>query len=471
MFQLIDRRLNAKHKSIVNRDRFLRRYREQIKDAVARSVKKRGVTDIDHGEQISIPRRHIREPLFGHGPGGVTETVHPGNEEYLAGDEIDRPQGGGGGGGSGQASDEGEGEDDFSFTLSRDEYLNTIFDDLELPNLVKEHLIQPRETRNVRAGYATDGMPTNLHIVRSLKGAIGRRIAIGGPLQARLAELEEALGKLLAEAATDDAAMEDASAALGTDAGDGAAPGAARGAAADAAADAATGTARADAATLRRAAIARLDEQIHALRARILGIPFIDPFDLRYVNRVKQPKPSNRAVMFCLMDVSGSMDEGRKDIAKRFFILLYLFLMRTYETIEVVFIRHHTQASEVDEKDFFDSRETGGTIVSSALKLMLQVIEERYPPEEWNIYGAQASDGDNWHDDSPACRRLLDEAIMPLVQYYAYIEITEGEPQNLWEEYELLKEKHPFFAMQRIATRADIYPVFRELFKARTGLG
>ena len=112
--------------------------------------------------------------------------------------------------------------------------------------------------------------------------------------------------------------------------------------------------------------------------------------------------------MFCLMDVSGSMDEERKDIAKRFFILLYLFLTRNYERIEVVFIRHHTIAKEVDEDEFFHSRESGGTVVSSALKLMQEIIRERYPLTEWNIYAAQASDGDNWDDDSSSaitCRR------------------------------------------------------------------
>jgi len=420
MFQLIDRRLNSKHKSVVNRDRFLRRYRDQIKDAVARSVKRRGVTDLDHGEQVSIPKRHIREPAFAHGRGGVGEGVHPGNEQYITGDELDRPPPGQAGGG-GNASNDGEGEDDFTFTLSRDEYLNFIFDDLALPNMIKEHLIQPRETKTVRVGFASDGMPANLHVVRSIKGAIGRRIALSAPLTKRLHELEAELALLRADPQD------------------------------------------------RREEIAELEEHIHALRGRILGIPYLDPFDLRYVNRVKQPKPANRAVMFCLMDVSGSMDESRKDIAKRFFILLYLFLTRSYDTIEVVFIRHHTQATEVDEQDFFDSRETGGTIVSSALKLMLEVIADRYPVEDWNIYGAQASDGDNWHDDSPNCRQLLAEKLLPLVQYYAYIEITEGEPQNLWEEYETLMDEHRNFAIQRIATREDIYPVFRELFKTQTG--
>ena len=108
-------------------------------------------------------------------------------------------------------------------------------------------------------------------------------------------------------------------------------------------------------------------------------------------------------------------------------MLLYLFLTRTYERIDVVFIRHHTVAKEVDEEDFFSSRETGGTVVSSALDLMREIILDRYPTANWNIYAAQASDGDNWEDDSPRCRDLLIHGILPLVQYFAYVEIESEE--------------------------------------------
>ena len=201
------------------------------------------------------------------------------------------------------------------------------------------------------------------------------------------------------------------------------------------------------------------------LRARIDAIPFIDTFDLRYRNRIKQPIPSTQAVMFCIMDVSGSMNEHRKDIAKRFFILLYLFLTRHYERIQLVFIRHHTIAMEVNEDDFFYARETGGTVVSSALELMYDIIKERYPTSNWNIYAAQASDGDNWDDDSPLCRELIMSKIMPCLQYYAYVEIEAKQPQNLWREYEKVNEAFDNFAMQRIHDLPDIYPVFRQLFK------
>jgi len=211
-----------------------------------------------------------------------------------------------------------------------------------------------------------------------------------------------------------------------------------------------------------------LVEEIEHLRARARAVPFIDTFDLRYANRVLQPKPTTQAVMFCVMDVSGSMDRARKDLAKRFFTLLYLFLKRNYEKIEVVFIRHHTVAKEVDEQEFFYSRETGGTVVSSALVMMADIIAERYPTSSWNIYAAQASDGDNWHHDSPACKEILVQRVLPHVRYYSYIEITPDRHQSLWEVYEELKANYPHFAMRQIDGPADIYPVFRDLFKRRT---
>jgi len=180
---------------------------------------------------------------------------------------------------------------------------------------------------------------------------------------------------------------------------------------------------------------------------------------------VRLPVPTAKAVMFCLMDVSGSMDEARKDLSKRFFILLYLFLTRHYEKIDIVFIRHHTQAQEVDEENFFRARETGGTVVSSALVLMDEIIKARYSPTDWNIYAAQASDGDNWHHDSGRCRELLTESILPKCRYFAYVQVADEE-QNLWEEYARLQEVQKHFAMRKVTQPSQIYPVFRDLFKA-----
>lgn len=417
--QIIDRRLAGKNKSIGNRERFLRRHHEQVREAVRRAVDNRGIRDMERGEDIHIPKKDINEPVFGHGQGGTREMVHPGNREYVTGDQIERPKGGGGqGSGKGQASDSGEGEDDFVFHLTKEEFMQIFFDDLALPRMTQTQLAETPEWKSHRAGFVSDGTPSNLSVVRSMRGAIGRRLAIGAISRGELRELEDDLEEVMARPASAE----------------------------------------------REAERKLLEERIQALRGRLDRIPFLDPIDLRFRNRVKVPVPTTKAVMFCLMDVSGSMDEARKELSKRFFILLYLFLTRHYDKIELVFIRHHTQAQEVDEENFFHARETGGTVVSSALVLMDEIIKSRYSPTEWNIYGAQASDGDNWHHDSGRCRELLTESLLPVCRYFAYVQVAEEE-QNLWEEYTRLQEGHGHFAMRKVTQASQIYPVFRELFK------
>lgn len=418
MSQLVDRRLSGKNRSAVNRQRFLRRFKAQIRKAAAEVVSGRKVADLERGEKISIPSKDLSEPSFHHGPGGRRNIVLPGNREFVTGDKVDRPDGGSGGQGEGGSPD-GEGMDDFVFELSREEFMDYFFQDLALPDLVKKQLAAVPEVKKARAGFVSQGNPSSLHVVRSMKQAIGRRMAMAAGPRDALREAEEALEALVAR-------------------GLGASP---------------------EAEALR--------EEIEALKSRIAAVPFIDTWDLRYANRVDQPTPSSQAVMFCLLDVSGSMDQDRKNIAKRFFMLLHLFLTKSYERIDVVFIRHHTVAKEVEEEEFFSSRESGGTVASSALELMRDIILERYPSANWNIYAAQASDGDNWEDDSPRCRDLLIQSILPLTQYFAYVEIEAKEPQSLWHEYERVKAASPRFAMQRILTLEDIYPVFRELFRKK----
>ena len=417
MAQFIDRRLNGKNKSAVNRQRFLRRYKNQIKKAVADSISQRSVTDTESGENVSIPARDITEPIFHQGQGGDRDRILPGNDQFSPGDKIPRPQGQGQGQGNGEASDSGEGQDDFTFSISMDEYLNLLFDDLELPNLKQTELQSITDYETVRSGYKAEGIPSNIDIVKSLRGAQARRIALTAGKKRQLKELEEKLKECLSATKPD------------------------------------------------QSAVKSLQTQIDELKARIKKVPFIDTFDLRYRNYDKRPIPNNNAVMFCLMDVSGSMDQATKDIAKRFYILLYQFLTRSYDNIEVVFIRHHTQAKEVDEQEFFYSQETGGTIVSSALQLMDEIVQHRYPASQWNIYAAQASDGDNWADDSPKCHQILTERILQYSRYYAYIEITTRSHQSLWHEYQKLSESFPNFAMKNIKQASDIYPIFREFFQ------
>lgn len=424
MTYFIDRRPNAKHKSAVNRQRFLERYRKHIKRSVEEAVNRRSITDMERGEKISIPAKDISEPVFQYGPGGARHIVSPGNKEYIAGDKISRPKGKGDGNGSGEggASNQGEGVDEFAFTLSREEFLEFVFDGLELPHLQRKPLKSLEEVKMVRAGLSRDGVPSRISITRSMREAYARRIAMRAPIKRALKDAVEAL-----------------------DAEE-----------------------RKDSVLRNPTRITELKAEIERLEKRIAGVPFIDTYDLRYHQLSAQPQPSNQAVMFCVMDVSGSMTQNHKDIAKRFFLLLYLFLEKHYEKVELVFVRHHTAAREVNEEEFFYSRETGGTIVSSALNLVNKIIEKRYPTSQWNLYVAQASDGDNWDDDSNICRDLLIKQLMPQLQYYAYVEITPHDHQSLWHEYESVVNEFPDrFAMRQIVEAGDIYPVFRELFKRR----
>ncbi len=411
---LIDRRQNSKNKSAVNRQRFLRRYRAQVRKSVAEKLRQRSITESKRGESVSIPARDVSEPVFHHGTGGRSIRVYPGNKEFTAGDRIPRPPSGSGTGRD--ASDQGEGMDDFVFEVSQQEFLDILFEDMELPNLVKRQLLDTENTKSVRAGFSSVGSPANLSVVRSMRTATARRIAMGANKRTELKKCQDELKLVLADAEADPA--------------------------------------------MRRV----LEERIALLRQQINRIPFLDNIDLRYHNRIKEPMPRAKAVMFCLMDVSGSMDQATKDLAKRFFLLLYLFLNRHYDRTELVFIRHHTSASEVNEQEFFSSRETGGTVVSSALALMQEIITARFPPSEWNIYGAQASDGDNWPEDGTRCLDLLNE-LLPSLQYYAYIEIAPTE-KHLWMSYQPILAAHgDVFAMQRITGPADIYPVLKDLFR------
>lgn len=418
MSYIIDRRLNSKKKSMVNRQRFLRRYRDHIRKAVSDAVDNRSITDMDRGEKISIPSKDINEPLFHHGKGGSNTRVLPGNDQFVSGDQIPRPEGGQGQGGAGEgASDSAEGMDEFVFQITQDEFLNFVFEDLALPNLVKRRLAGIEEFEFRRAGFSNEGNPGQVNVVRSLKSANARRIALTGKDRKKLKALEQELAAL---------------------------------------SDQESNEAR------------TLAEEISILRRKVSRIPWLDDYDLKYNLHVKKPIPTSKAVMFCLMDVSGSMDQATKDVAKRFFILLYLFLQRNYKHIDVVFIRHHTSAKEVDEQEFFYSRETGGTIVSSALKLMHEIVQARYPASEWNIYAAQASDGDNWNDDSGVCQQILSNNILPYTQYFSYIEITNRDRQALWHAYEQIQRNFPEqFAMKHLVNAGDIYPVFRELFQKK----
>ena len=295
MSVVIDRRLNDRNKSATNRERFMRRYKGQIQRSVGDIVAERSIKDMDRGGSVNIPSKDIAEPSFRHGQGGERESVHPGNRKFQQGDQIERPQQGGGRGN--QSGGDGDGEDGFRFVLSREEFMQIFFDELELPNLTRKIVGDIQESRLQRAGYTRQGAPTNLSVPRSLRQALGRKLALTGPLRRELQSLES----------SPDVRVDH---------------------------------------ELENAAEAERQARIAELKRRIANVPFLDNIDLRFRHRIPVPQPRSQAVMFCLMDVSASMDEAKKDLAKRFFTLLYLFLTRKYEKVEVIFIRHTEEAQE-----------------------------------------------------------------------------------------------------------------------------
>lgn len=427
---IIDRRLNPGGKSLVNRQRFLRRARAAVQQAVRESLKDRSIKELDREGQISIPRGGINEPtLHRASRGGNRERVFPGNQDYLEGDRIPRP---GAGSGSGSQAGSGESEDDFRFVLSREEFLELFLDDLELPDLAKRKLTGADSAALRRAGYTTAGSPANLSVPRTMQRAMSRRLALRRPSRAELERIEAEIADIEALA------------------------------------------------PLRSASAGRLEE-LKATKERLIRrrrlISYIDPVDLRYRRFETVPRPVAQAVMFCLMDVSGSMTEHMKDLAKRFFALLHLFLTRCYRHVDVVFIHHTDRAAEVDEETFFHSTVSGGTLVSSALEELLQVVAARYRTEDWNIYVAQASDGDNMSRDNQKTVDLLKGAILPITQYFAYVEVGPEElpmadaagaaESDLWAAYRQLAASGGNFAMRKANHRREIYQVLHELFKRR----
>ena len=414
---IVDRRLNPGSKSLENRQRFLRRAKALVQGAVKKSSQERDIKDVLEGGEVSVPIDGMDEPRFRR-EGGTRDMVLPGNKKFVEGDVLPRPSGGSGKGG--RQAGEGDSEDTFRFVLSREEFVDLFLDDLELPDLAKRKLAEVESQGIRRAGYSTSGSPANISISRTVSRALARRVALRRPRPDALAELE--------------AELENCSEA-------------------------------------RRVEILA---EIEALKSKIKRIPFIDPIDIRYRRFETVPKPVAQAVMFCLMDVSGSMTEHMKDLAKRFYMLLYVFLKRRYRHVEIVFIRHTDRAEEVDEQTFFYGPASGGTLVSSALQAMNDIVRTRFRPADWNIYAAQASDGDNSYADGEVTGRLLTDMILPVSQFFAYLEVGQEHglsyemPNSaLWTLYEGLRANGAPLSMRKVNERSEIFPVFHDLFQRR----
>src|SRR5215470_9129443 len=197
MTHFIDRRLNPKGKSLGNRQRFLRRARAQIREAVQKSLKDSAVADIDKQRKVKISTKGTREPRLrlDHRTGGDHDFVLPGNKEFVPGQKINKPPKSEEGQAGKQAADSGEGEDDFEFTMTQEEVLDIFFEDLELPNLVRTTLKETPTKVWKRAGITTVGAPNQLNLIRTMRNSFGRRLALKRPRLSDVEALELALAQ------------------------------------------------------------------------------------------------------------------------------------------------------------------------------------------------------------------------------------------------------------------------------------
>lgn len=428
MAVIIDKRLNPKGKNHLNRQKFLDRIKGSIQDTVKESVHDGYIKDIGNNERVRVRSKDVSEPSFSNDrDSGIKKHVLPGNKHYSEGDTEPKPQNSSSSGPKG--SPDGEGNDDFYFTLTRDEFLNYLFDDLELPDFIKKTI---RVTDNIswnRAGFTSSGSPANLNIERTFKKSIGRRLALNRPSDEELAKLEKELEDLKKD-------------------GD-------------------------------EQAIKELEEELIRLKNRQKIIPYIDENDLKYTLYQEKPNPSSQAVMFCLMDVSFSMGYNEKDIAKRFFLLLYLFLEKKYDKIDICFVRHTHEADEVDEDEFFYGNKSGGTQISSGLEEIKKIISNRYSPSDWNIYIAQCTDGDNYPDDNKRCEELINE-LLDIVQYYSYVQISQRAEEtsfnhpifgnfiySAWPMFKRLSSEKHNMECRQVQNKTQIWQVFRSLFEKK----
>lgn len=402
MSHIVDKRFTIKDGHVVNRQKFIDRYKAKIKDAIKKTLSGESIKDFKFKDKkIKIKTDGgIDLPSLDYDyEEGVYDSVAVGNKTFKKGDKVKKPIKGS----SSQGSDSGGGKDEFEFMLTEQEFADLFFEDLELPDLVKKQF-----TGDVyeiqRAGYSNTGGPSSLSVRQTIIRAYMRRYALKK-------QDDKKDDKLI------------------------------------------------------------LDGEKIVLKPK-KKISFLEDTDLRYNHRDRVDVPASKAVMFCLMDISGSMGETEKDIAKRFFLLLSMFLQKNYDIVDIVFVRHAEWAEECTEEVFFHGKESGGTVISTGYAKILEIIQARYKVDSWNIYIAQASDGDNFEYDNANMTQLLTQHMLPLVQYFAYIEIKSGmfsedKPSELYQVFEKICGTTKNLSIRIIKDYKEIFEVFRSLFKKR----
>jgi uncharacterized sporulation protein YeaH/YhbH (DUF444 family) len=434
----VDRRKTGRGKSIPNRQRLLRRIKDAVRAAKPEDIAAQGIKNMTNGtpavNPIKVTQDRLHEPTFHYAPStGNQEVVLIGNDHWQRNDNwpISNNSGkGGSGSGSGEdpGNGNGDGEDDFVVEISRDEYLQVFFEDCELPDLQSTATKDLPHAVPKHAGYQKTGNPGQLSVKRSYKNSLPRRMALTRSAREELLELEEEYKDLL------------------------------------------FGFSDSSDIHIR---MAEIEARMKELRQKISNTPFFEQMDLRYTNKELVFEKSADAVFIMIMDISGSMDEDKKRMARKFFSLQYAFIHRKYPNTDLVFIAHTEKAQEMTEEEFFSTRKSGGTMVSPAYALAHDIIKERYNANETNLYLSQASDGDNWDSDNVNCIKELEQSgLIDKLRHMSYAQVGESyggySIVNLWSTIASLRLKK--ISMVKIMNDTAVFDAFRQIYQTKTSV-
>ena len=437
-FIFVDRRKTGRGKSLNNRQKLLKRVKDSIKNAKPEDIDAGGVqkSGAGHGANsytnpVKIARHALAEPTFHYDPHvGEREIILIGNDKWLKGDKFPVSGGSGSGAGAGNAGPGEEGEDDFIINISRSEFYDVFFEDCELPDLKETHEKDLPEHIMQRAGFQKVGNPGQLSVIRSFKLSKARRLALTKDDREELTALQAELDTLM------DPNHEHV---LGVK----------------------EWALRCEAISLR----------IQEIKDRILHISAFENVDLRYRKTEKVQVKASDAVLCMLMDVSGSMDEDKKRMARKFFSLQYAFIKRKYPQTDLIFIAHTDEPHEMDEEEFFTTRLSGGTVVSPAWALIHKIIKARYDATQTNIYISYAGDGDNWDSDNAnVIEEVETKGLLTKVRHVVYVQVGQsfaagyGGAVSLWNVMTSIAGTNKKLATIKIADESEVFDAFKTLY-------
>jgi len=392
-----------------------RRHRQLVEDSIKKNIgniiAEESIIGQRKDKKIKIPIKSIKEYQFIYGKNNSGTGSGTGDEKR--GDKVGEAQGQGQGQGSGQAGNQ-EGEDYYETEITIDELINYLFDDLNLPDLDRKRIGELESTRySKRSGFQRKGIPPRLAKKRSIIEKIKRKQGY----ERTLREIAENSSSDEIENVNDEQLVDD-------------------------------GTIN--------------DGNVETVPKRF---PFIED-DLRYWRVREEHKKDYNAVVICIMDVSGSMDQSKKYLARSFYFLLYQFIRLKYANVEVAFVAHTTVAKEVSENEFFHKGESGGTYISSGYEKALEIIEQRYNPSSWNIYAFHCSDGDNWSEDNAKALEYANK-LCEVCNLFGYGEIVPGyysSVSTIKSEFQK-GVKHKNFSIVTMTKKEDVLPGLKKLLE------